>query len=157
MFVWLRVQGFESWVNKVFQKEKLVNSKTKIYIPNLEAELSSDNWQKSPIWLRWSQNKTLGRHNIQHNNKKIVTLGIMALLLCWCPLCWMSQINSLWWVSLCWMSFGLNDIRPNYSTNQLRLWTTSTTHLLLCYTHATTLLQPAVQIGCGFYTNWWIF
>jgi len=27
MFVWLRVQGFESSVNKVFQKEKLVNSK----------------------------------------------------------------------------------------------------------------------------------
>ncbi len=49
MFVWLRVQGFESSVNKVFQKKKLVNSKTKIYIPNLEAELSSDNWQKSPI------------------------------------------------------------------------------------------------------------
>jgi hypothetical protein len=29
MFVWLRGQGFESSVNKVFQKEKLVNSKTK--------------------------------------------------------------------------------------------------------------------------------
>ncbi len=29
MFVWLRVQGFESSVNKEFQKEKLVNSKTK--------------------------------------------------------------------------------------------------------------------------------
>jgi hypothetical protein len=28
MFVWLRGQGFESSVNKVFQKEKLVNSKT---------------------------------------------------------------------------------------------------------------------------------
>jgi hypothetical protein len=28
MFVWLREQGFESSVNKVFQKEKLVNSKT---------------------------------------------------------------------------------------------------------------------------------
>jgi len=28
MFVWLRRQGFESSVNKVFQKEKLVNSKT---------------------------------------------------------------------------------------------------------------------------------
>jgi hypothetical protein len=28
MFVWLRVQGFESSVNKVFQKEKLINSKT---------------------------------------------------------------------------------------------------------------------------------
>jgi hypothetical protein len=28
MFVWLKVQGFESAVNKVFQKEKLVNSKT---------------------------------------------------------------------------------------------------------------------------------
>jgi hypothetical protein len=27
MFVWLRVQGIESSVNKVFQKEKLVNSK----------------------------------------------------------------------------------------------------------------------------------
>jgi hypothetical protein len=32
MFVWLRVQGFESSVNKVFQKEKLVNSKTIKYI-----------------------------------------------------------------------------------------------------------------------------
>jgi hypothetical protein len=29
MFVWLRGQGFESSVNKVLQKEKLVNSKTK--------------------------------------------------------------------------------------------------------------------------------
>jgi hypothetical protein len=29
MFVWQRVQGFESSVNTVFQKEKLVNSKTK--------------------------------------------------------------------------------------------------------------------------------
>jgi len=28
MFVWLRRQGFESSVNEVFQKEKLVNSKT---------------------------------------------------------------------------------------------------------------------------------
>jgi hypothetical protein len=28
MFVWLRRQGFESSVNQVFQKEKLVNSKT---------------------------------------------------------------------------------------------------------------------------------
>ena len=28
MFVRLRVQGFESSVNKVFQKEKLVNSNT---------------------------------------------------------------------------------------------------------------------------------
>jgi hypothetical protein len=28
MLVWLRRQGFESSVNKVFQKEKLVNSKT---------------------------------------------------------------------------------------------------------------------------------
>jgi hypothetical protein len=27
MFVWLRRQGFESSVNKVFQKEKLINSK----------------------------------------------------------------------------------------------------------------------------------
>jgi hypothetical protein len=29
MLVWLRRQGFESSVNKVFQKEKLVNSKSK--------------------------------------------------------------------------------------------------------------------------------
>jgi hypothetical protein len=28
MFLWLRVQGFESSVNKVFQKEELLNSKT---------------------------------------------------------------------------------------------------------------------------------
>jgi hypothetical protein len=33
MFVRLRVQDFESSVNKVFQKEKLVNSKTIIYSP----------------------------------------------------------------------------------------------------------------------------
>jgi hypothetical protein len=34
MFVWLRRQGFESSVNKVFQKEKLINSKTiKVYGP----------------------------------------------------------------------------------------------------------------------------
>ncbi len=33
MFVRLRVQGFESSVNKEFQKKKLVNSKTIIYGP----------------------------------------------------------------------------------------------------------------------------
>jgi hypothetical protein len=36
MFGRLRVQGFESSVNKVFQKEKLVNSKTIIYSPQLK-------------------------------------------------------------------------------------------------------------------------
>jgi hypothetical protein len=36
MFVWLRVQGFESSVNKVFQKEKVVHSKTIIYFPQLK-------------------------------------------------------------------------------------------------------------------------
>jgi hypothetical protein len=36
MFVLLRVQGFESSVNKVFQNEKLVNSKTIIYSPHLK-------------------------------------------------------------------------------------------------------------------------
>jgi hypothetical protein len=40
MFVWLRVQGFESSVNKVFQKEKLVNSKT-IRFTVLYKEVSS--------------------------------------------------------------------------------------------------------------------
>ncbi len=35
-FVRLRVQGFETSVNKVFQKEKLVNSKTIIYSPHLK-------------------------------------------------------------------------------------------------------------------------
>ncbi len=39
MFVRLRVQGFESSVNKVFQKETLVNSKTiKIYSPLKEVQ-----------------------------------------------------------------------------------------------------------------------
>ncbi len=36
MFVRLRVQGFDSSVNKEFQKEKLVNSKTIIYSPHLK-------------------------------------------------------------------------------------------------------------------------
>ncbi len=36
MFEWLRVQGFESPVNKVFQKEKLVNSKAILYSPQLK-------------------------------------------------------------------------------------------------------------------------
>jgi hypothetical protein len=36
MFVWLRTQGFESSVNKVFQKEKLVNSKTIINSTHLK-------------------------------------------------------------------------------------------------------------------------
>jgi hypothetical protein len=40
MFVLLRVQGFESSVNKVFQKEKLVNSKT-IRFTVLYKEVSS--------------------------------------------------------------------------------------------------------------------
>ncbi len=40
MFAWLRVQGFESSVNKVFQKEKLVNSKT-IRFTVLNKEVSS--------------------------------------------------------------------------------------------------------------------
>ncbi len=41
MFVWLRVQqGFETSINKVFQKEKLVNSKT-IRFTDLNEEVSS--------------------------------------------------------------------------------------------------------------------
>jgi hypothetical protein len=40
MFVWLRGQGFESSVNKVFHKEKLVNSKT-IRFTVLYKEVSS--------------------------------------------------------------------------------------------------------------------
>ena len=36
MLVWLRRQGFESSVNKEFQKKKLVNSKTMIYSPHLK-------------------------------------------------------------------------------------------------------------------------
>jgi hypothetical protein len=40
MFVWLRGQVFESSVNKVFQKEKLVNSKT-IKFKVLNKEVSS--------------------------------------------------------------------------------------------------------------------
>jgi hypothetical protein len=36
MFVRLRVQGFESSVNKEFQKKKLVNSKTIIHSPHLK-------------------------------------------------------------------------------------------------------------------------
>jgi hypothetical protein len=36
MFVMLRLQGFESSVDKVFQKGKLVNSKTIIYSPHLK-------------------------------------------------------------------------------------------------------------------------
>ncbi len=36
IFIRLRVQGFESSVNKVFQKEKLDNSKTRIYSPQLK-------------------------------------------------------------------------------------------------------------------------
>jgi hypothetical protein len=40
MFVWLREQGFESSIDKVFQKEKLVNSKTIKYTV-LHEEVSS--------------------------------------------------------------------------------------------------------------------
>ncbi len=36
MFVRLRVQGFESSVDKEFHKKKLVNSKTVIYSPHLK-------------------------------------------------------------------------------------------------------------------------
>jgi hypothetical protein len=36
MFVGLRVQGYESSVNKQFQKKKLVNLKTMIYSPHLK-------------------------------------------------------------------------------------------------------------------------
>jgi hypothetical protein len=39
MFVWLRVQGFESSVNKVFQKEKLINSKTRKDIQSSKRKL----------------------------------------------------------------------------------------------------------------------
>jgi hypothetical protein len=45
MFVWLRMQGFESSVNKVFQKEKLVNSKTiKDYRPLKEVSSAGANF-----------------------------------------------------------------------------------------------------------------
>jgi hypothetical protein len=40
MFVWLRRQGYERSVNKVLQKEKLVNSKT-IRFTVLNKEVSS--------------------------------------------------------------------------------------------------------------------
>ncbi len=44
MFVWLRRQGFESSINKVCQKEKLVNSKTiKIYSPLKKVSLTGAN------------------------------------------------------------------------------------------------------------------
>jgi hypothetical protein len=36
MFVGPRVQGFESSVNKEFQKKKLVNSKPMIYSPHVK-------------------------------------------------------------------------------------------------------------------------
>jgi hypothetical protein len=53
MFVWLRVQGFESTVNKVFQKKKLVNSKTvKIYSPLKEVSSAGANLvQQAPTTL----------------------------------------------------------------------------------------------------------
>ncbi len=41
MLVWLRRQGFESSVNKVFQKEKLIDSKTKKRYRVLSKEVSS--------------------------------------------------------------------------------------------------------------------
>jgi hypothetical protein len=41
MLVRIRVQGFESSVNKVFQKEKLVNSKTIIYSPHIKGVSSA--------------------------------------------------------------------------------------------------------------------
>jgi hypothetical protein len=44
MFVWLRGQVFESSVNKVFQKEKLVNSKTiKLTVFNKEVSSAGAN------------------------------------------------------------------------------------------------------------------
>jgi hypothetical protein len=42
MFVRLRVQGFESSVNRVFQKEKLVSSKTMIYSPHLKGSVQQE-------------------------------------------------------------------------------------------------------------------
>ena len=41
MLVWLRRQGFESSVNKVFEKEKLINSKTMKRFTVLKKEFSS--------------------------------------------------------------------------------------------------------------------
>jgi hypothetical protein len=48
MFVWLRVQGFESSVNKVFQKEKLINSKTIKDLQSSKRKLV----QPELIWFR---------------------------------------------------------------------------------------------------------
>ena len=42
MLKWLRVQGFESSVNKVFQKEKLVDSKAILYSPQLKELVQQD-------------------------------------------------------------------------------------------------------------------
>ncbi len=42
MFVWLREQDFESSVNKVFQREKLVNSKTIKYTVLMEGVSSAE-------------------------------------------------------------------------------------------------------------------
>jgi hypothetical protein len=48
MFVWLRVQGFESSVNKVFQKEKVINSKTNKDLQSSKRKLV----QKELTWFR---------------------------------------------------------------------------------------------------------
>ncbi len=48
VYVWLRVQGLESSVNKVFQKEKLVNSKT----INYNSPLNRNLVHQELIWFR---------------------------------------------------------------------------------------------------------
>jgi hypothetical protein len=49
VFVWLRGQGIEGSVNKVFQKAKLVNSKTiKIYSPLKEVSSAGANLVQKP-------------------------------------------------------------------------------------------------------------
>jgi hypothetical protein len=58
MFVWLRGQGFESSVNKVFQKEKLINSKTiRIYSPQKEFSSAGANWFNEQMGNPWKERK----------------------------------------------------------------------------------------------------
>ena len=50
MFVWLRGQGFESSVNKLFQEEKLFNSKTIRYtVLNKEVSSAGANLVQVPL------------------------------------------------------------------------------------------------------------
>ncbi len=91
--------------------------------------------QRNDIQHNDTQHNNIQLNDTQHSIKVIATLSLMTLnTLCWCHLCWVSQIRPLCWVSLAecrgavtspklaWASQGGIIPVPNYRCFFNKLW-----------------------------------